>query len=189
MSRVVLAALAAVLVAGCGEKVAERNAAPAAARACPAKWKPGWQRLANRIDAPVYCPGWMPAPIDADIDGQWNNIDSVSRDRSYLQGFAWMEAGQEVHVNFRGFPGRTAIPDCDGVPCFSDARGTRTIRGLRVTTYTVNRGADQWHVLYAWRAHGGLYTVSEHVHAPLSYRQVVRNLDRLMRSLVVVRPA
>ena len=23
-----------------------------------------WQKLANRIDAPVYCPGWMPDPLD-----------------------------------------------------------------------------------------------------------------------------
>jgi len=52
----------------------------------------------------------------------------------------------------------------------------------------VNQDADQWHVLLAWRHAGSLYTVSEHVIRPYTYRQVVPNLDRLLRSLVLVRP-
>jgi hypothetical protein len=170
-----------------------------AQRGCPSAWTSGWQALANRIDAPVYCPRWMPNPIDARIGGQWNNINSVDRDRSYLIGFVWQETGigsGEVHVNFRGYPGRTSIPRCPVsdtgqtrlVPCFSDPRGTRTAPGIRATMYTVNQGADQWHILYAWRRNGSLYTISEHVAPPLTYRKVVRNLDRLLRSLVLVRP-
>jgi hypothetical protein len=53
----------------------------------------------------------------------------------------------------------------------------------------VNQDADQWHVLYAWRHDGSLYTLSEHVAKPLTFRQVVRNLDRMLRGLVVVKPA
>lgn len=166
---------------------------------CPAAWRPGWQGLANRIDAPVYCPRWMPSPIDAQIGGQWNNVRSVDRDRSYLMSFVWQETGigsGEVHVNFRGYPGVTRIPRCPNtdtgkkrlIPCFSDRQGVETARGIRATVYTVNQGADTWHVLYAWRHDGSLYTVSQHVAPPLPYRKVIADLDRMLRSLVLVRP-
>jgi hypothetical protein len=42
--------------------------------------------------------------------------------------------------------------------------------------------------LLAWHHNGGLYTVSEHVITPYTYAAVVRNLDRLLASLVLVRP-
>jgi hypothetical protein len=180
---------------GTGAAAAERKPQPR----CPAAWRPGWQALANRIDAPVYCPRWMPSPIDALIGGQWNNIDSVDPDRSYLLGFVWQETGNgsgEVHVNFRGYPGVTRIPRCPNsdtgkerrIPCFSDPGGTATAPGIRATLYTVNQGADTWHLLYAWRHGGSLYTVSQHVAPPLTFRKVRADLDRMLRSLVLVRP-
>ena len=46
-----------------------------------------------------------------------------------------------------------------------------------------------WHVLYAWRHDGTLYTVSQHVTAPLTYRQVRKDLDRVLRGLAPVRPS
>ena len=54
--------------------------------------------------------------------------------------------------------------------------------------YTVNHGADSWHVLFAWRRAGSLYTLSEHVAPPLSFSQVVANLKRMLDGLVLVRP-
>jgi hypothetical protein len=167
----------------------------------------GWQRLANRIDAPVYCPSWMPDPLVPQIGNRWNNIDSVDPDRSYLQSFAWQEAAgpntQEIHVILRGYPGKTAIPKtCQDVttvngktyrkkiPCFEDPRGTwRSTNGITARMYTVNHGADSWHVLFAWRREGSLYTISEHVAPPLSFSQVVANLKRMINGLVLVRPA
>jgi hypothetical protein len=197
-------ALAAV-VSGCGGGIGTAEPAAAArptavAGACTAAWRSGWQKLANRIDAPVYCPTWMPNPLDAQIGGQWSDIDSVGKDRSYLISFLSHDQSGDVHVNFRGYPGRTRIPTCGTVDveggtvrrghvaCFASPHGTRRAPGIVATVYTVNQDADQWHVLYAWRRFGSLYTVSEHVIRPLTYRQVVRNLDRLLRSLVVVRP-
>ena len=173
--------------------------------ACPAPWRVTWQKLADRIKTPVYCPAWLPDPLTGDIDGRWNNINSVAKDGAYLIGFVWQEtgpgaAGGELHVNLRGYPGRTAIPMCedtisDGgkvirrpLPCFADARGTKAAGGIKVTVYTVNQGADQWHVLYAWRRGGTLYTLSQHVAPPLSYAKVVANLDRELASLELVRP-
>ena len=61
--------------------------------------------------------------------------------------------------------------------------------GVTATVYTANQGADQWHVLYAWRRNGTLYTLSEHVASPYTHTQVVSHLDRMMRRLVLVPPA
>ncbi|MEI7759581.1 MAG: hypothetical protein WCJ67_02310 [Thermoleophilia bacterium] len=166
----------------------------------------GWQRLANRIDTAVYCPSWMPDPLVPQIGNHWNNIDSVDPDRSYLQSFAWREAAglntQEIHVNLRGYPGKVRIPrTCQSVstvngktfrkkiPCFQDERGAwRSTNGLMVKMYTVNHGADSWHVLFAWRYGGSLYTISEHVAPPLSFSKVVANLKRMTNGLVLVPP-
>ncbi len=112
----------------------------------------------------VYCPTWLPDPLVPQIDGRWNNIDSVDPDRSYLVSFVWQEtgpgaAGGELHVNLRGYPGTDDDPararrggkDKRKIPCFSDPRGTVRANGIAATLYTVNQDADQWHVLLAWR--------------------------------------
>jgi hypothetical protein len=172
----------------------------AAAPACPPEWKPGWQRLANRIQAPVFCPSWMPNPLTGEIDGPWEQGYVVKRDRSYLVSFLWHEAGNDVHVNFRGYPGSTKIPTCEethtvagkthrrAIPCFSDRHRTRQVGNFDVTLYTVNQGVDQWHLLYTWKAAGSLYTLSEHVAPPFSLSRVHRNLERMLHGLVRLEP-
>jgi hypothetical protein len=192
-----LAALTLV-AAGCA---GARASAEKSARGCPATWSAGWQKLADRVHAPVYCPTWMPNPLDGHIGGQWEDIYSIGKDRSYLISFLSHDQSGDVHVNFRGYPGRTMIPKCKTVnvegkrtvrgmvPCFADANGTRHAPGIVATVYTVNQDADQWHVLYAWHHDGSLYTVSEHVILPYTYRQVVGNLDRVLRGLVLVQPS
>jgi hypothetical protein len=204
-----LAPLAAAgLMAGCGGSASVKSKATASAGQpnCPTAWRAAWQRLANEIDAPVFCPSWMPAPLDARIGGTYANGRYVDKDRSYLVSFVSIERdvggiSGEVHVNFRGYPGRTAIPVCEDtitengvtrrpkIPCFDDARWTRPIGPVRVTAYTANQGVDQWHVLYAWRQGGTLYSLSEHVAPPYTYAQVVQNMNRMMRGLALVRPA
>lgn len=205
MKRSALALSLGLLALGVGCSGVEDNSkaqATASKASCPASWRAGWQRLANRIDAPVYCPGWVPSPLTAQIGGRWSTGASVDRkDRSFLAGFIWFERGSgEVHVNLRGYPGRTKVPTCINeeqvkkrlvrtkVPCFSDSKGTRQAGVFKVTLYTVNRDADLWHLLYAWRHAGGLYTLSEHVAPPFGYQRVLRNLDRMMRNLVLIAP-
>jgi hypothetical protein len=202
-----LLALIPLAASACGSSSAATAQPPAPAKGCPAGWLPGWQALANRIAAPVYCPAWMPDPLtgqivgDVSYGGSGGYVLSVSKDRSYLASFAWQEMPTgEVHVNLRGYPGRTAIPRCveedynkgkllrRPVPCFADQRGTVTEHGITATVYTVNQDADLWHILFAWRYSGSLYTVSEHVAKPLSYDQVVANLHRILRNLVLVKP-
>ncbi len=191
----------AAATSGCSSEESAPAAAPRPqATACPAAWKPGWQRLANRVKAGVYCPTWMPSPLDGRIGGDWDNGVSVRRDRSYLVSFLWHEPpAQDVHVNFRGYPGRTRMPLCEDdnappgrrrlIACFRDPKPARRIGAYRITPYTVNEGVDQWHVVYLWRSRGSLYTVSQHVAKPLTYRRVVADLDRLVRVLVRVEPA
>ena len=197
-----LGAAAFVLaLTGCGGSN-QQSVNTAAKVACSSKQRVSFQRLANRIKAPVYCAAWLPDPLDGVIKSRWNNIDEVSRDRSYLLSWVWQEtgpgaAGGELHVNLRGYPGRTAIPKCvnadskkrELIPCFSDPGGKVRAGGITATVFNVNQDADQWHVLYAWRHGGGLYTVSEHVAPPLTYRKVRAYLDRILRNLVLVRPA
>jgi hypothetical protein len=179
-------------------------AAPARpALRCPAAWVVGWQRLANTIKAPVYCPTWMPNPLNAKIGGQYEDIYSIGKDRSYLVSF--LEQGDLgsgfVHVNFRGYPGRTTIPTCpttvlEGAktihgktPCFADPAGKEKAPHITATVYRVNQGADQWHILLAWKFHGSLYTVSQHVIVPYdSAGRVLQLLHHLLNSLVLVRP-
>jgi hypothetical protein len=204
-----LAAVAALVAAGCGADRAGQPAAQAKSSArCPASLRAGWQGLAKRIDATVYCPTWMPDPLYGQITGHPNfgaaggvSLSVSPKDRSYLASFVWAEPGSgELHVNLRGYPGRTAIPICTekqstkGVvhtvklPCFADPRGTVRARGILATVYTVNQDADLWHVLYAWRRNGSLYTLSEHVAEPLTYAKVVANLNRMLRGLDLVEP-
>ncbi len=191
----------ALVAAGCSSG-GKNAAAKAPAKPAPARCAhpAGWQKLANRIGAPVYCPGWLPDPLVGQIGGRWNNIDSVSKDRSYLESFVWQDVdiggtSGELHVNLRGYPGRQAIPICRtggsdsrDVPCFADAHGTLHENGIDATLYTVNQDADQWHLLYAWHANGGLYTVSEHLAPPLTYKHLLRYLKRELGSLVLIRP-
>ena len=114
--RVLIPVALVAALAGCsyGSNAEDTASAGSQPARCQAAWKPGWQRLANRIDAPVYCPSWMPSPLDGLIDGQWSSGGPVvSRDRSYLIGFLWHEAGSgDIHVNFRGYPGQTSVPRC-----------------------------------------------------------------------------
>ena len=202
-----VSAALALVAAGCGGSGASVDASKAAAATKPATprcaHRAGWQRLANRIAADVYCPGWLPDPLTSEIGGRWNNIDSVSRDRSYLESFVWQEtevgpngAGGELHVNLRGYPGRTKIPLCptgagnsNPVPCFDDPRGHVRGNGIDATLFTVNQGADQWHVALAWHHRGSLYTLSEHLAPPLNYQKLLRYLKRELNSLVLIEPS
>jgi hypothetical protein len=210
VSLALVAAVALVLLAvGCGGGGGggtEQQVSSSSAARCPAAAAVGWQRLADQVDADVYCPRWMPTPLDAVIGGRYRNTRAVSSDRSWLVSFLFVEreaggVSDEVHVNFRGYPESTEVPTCqdtrtDGgrttrvdLPCFSDPRGTKEVGGETVTVYTVNQGIDQWHVLYAWEHDDGLYTLSQHVIGIQTLTRVTRNLDRIMRSLVRLEPA
>jgi hypothetical protein len=195
-ARAPLAALLLLLTlaaAGCGAG-AQATAAPAPAPSCPTR--AAWQQLANRIHAVVLCPTWMPHPLDGRIGGEYANGVDVKRDRSYLASFLWHEGSVEAHVNFRGYPGRTAIPRClrptgdkyVPAPCFSDSHGSAQLGAFRATLYTSNLDVDQWHVLYAWQYRGSLYTASMHVAEPYPYKRALAALRRVVKGLIPLKP-
>jgi len=189
-----------LLASGCGE-AKKAAAAPVAAPKPHCAHPAGWQRLANKINAPVYCPGWLPDPLTSQIDGKWSNGDDVSADRSYLESFVWQEtgagiAGGELHVVLRGYPGVTKIPTCrtggvdsKNVPCFDGLQGTVTARGIKAKLYSgPNQDMDAWHAVLLWHRHRTLYTLSEHVAPPLTYNKTVSYLKRELASLVLIEP-
>jgi hypothetical protein len=198
-------AVACLAATGCGGSGSSHaTAAKAGDPACPRSWVAGWQKLANRVKAPVYCPTWMPQPLNGKIAAPYAPQAYINRDRSYLVSFISAESigtdSYEVHVNFRGYPGRTTIPRCQDtvvvgrkverptIPCFADPHGTKHFGKVAATVYTANQGVDTWHILYAWRHDGSLYTISEHVTNPYTYAEVVKNLDHMMRTLSLVEP-
>jgi hypothetical protein len=75
------------------------------------------------------------------------------------------------------------------IACYSDPAGRVRTKGIEATLYTVSRDADQWHLSYLWRFEGATYVVSEHVAPPYSFAQVKKNVTRILRSLVLIRPA
>jgi hypothetical protein len=190
----------ALLASGCGstKKAEAALAAPPPKPHCLDTR--GWQKLANRIKAPVYCAGWLPDPLTGKFNAQDHNIASVAKDRSYLESWVWQEtgpgaAGGELHVNLRGYPGVTKIPTCrtggtdsKNVPCFDQPSGTFSANGIHATFYTVNQDADEWHIALLWRKSGNLYTLSEHVAPPLTADKVMRYLKRELRSLTLIEP-
>jgi hypothetical protein len=191
----------ALLAAGCGETKQADAAAPVVKAKPTCVDRAGWQKLADRVKVAVYCPAWLPDPLIGQIGGRWNNINSVAKDRSYLESFVWQEtgggaAGGELHVNLRAYPGRTAIPTCrtggsdsKNVPCFDEPGKTITAGGIHAQLYTVNQDADAWHALLLWRSNGTLYTLSEHVAPPLTFNHVVQYLRQELASLVRIDPA
>ncbi|MFL5926833.1 MAG: hypothetical protein ACJ77E_07850 [Gaiellaceae bacterium] len=196
-----LLGLCGLLASGCGE-AKKAAAAPVVAPKPHCAYRAGWQRLANKVAAPVYCPGWLPDPLTSQIGGRWSNGESVSADRSYLVSFVWQEtgpglAGGELHVVLRGYPGMTKIPTCrtggvdsKNVPCFDGLRGSVTARGITAKLYSgPNQDMDAWHAVLLWHRHGTLYTLSEHVAPPLTFNKTVAYLKRELGALVLVAPA
>ena len=163
-----LAALSGV-VTGCGSEAKKAEAAPAIAKpTCPDP--AAWQKLANRVGVPVYCPGWLPDPLTGKLGAVDNNIHA--------------------------YPGRTKIPTCRtggsdsrNVPCFASPVGRLSANGIGSPVYTVNQDADAWHYLVLWRRYGTLYTLSEHVAPPLTGQKVRQYLKRELSSLVLFRPS
>jgi hypothetical protein len=193
-----LLGVSALLATGCGGTKKAEAAPPAPKAAC--KDPAAWRKLADRIHAPVYCPGWLPDPLSGKLGAVDNNIDSVSRDRSYLESWVWQEtdggaAGGELHVNLRAYPGVTKIPICRtggvdsvNVPCFAQPAGSISANGITSPVYTVNQDADEWHYALLWVKFGNLYTLSEHVAPPLTGEHVRRYLKQELASLVLIKP-
>lgn len=193
-----LLAVLAVLVglaAGCaGDDVTSPAASASSPPTCPAQFRAGWQRLANRVDAPVYCPRWLPDPLKPEA----HLHSPIGADRSWQIGFHEYELRSvELHVVVSGYPnGRP--PQCEDLKtgefgsCWQERHGTRRIGDRVVTVYERGVGHEASHVVYAWRERGTLYAASMHVdHRPnsaLPRSRVKNQLARVVQSLVPIEP-
>ncbi len=190
----------ALLVAGCGGSNAAAPTVKAPVKKATCQYRAQWQALANRVGAPVYCPGWLPDPLTSQLTGQWNSMNRVDPDKAYTESFIWQDTDTPgisgvLHAIFRGWPNRTKIPTCLGgikgttpVPCYGGPKGTYTANGITARFYTVNQDFDQWHIALLWHHQGSLYTISEHLAVPLDYAHVLIYLKRELRNLVLVQP-
>ena len=142
--------------AGARRLAAARTTAVARPRCPECLGRASWQKLANQIHAPVYCPGWLPDPLTGQIGGRLEH-HPLGRPRPQLPDRLRLagDAAQEIHINLRGYPGVTKVPTCiepqlverqDGTSRGCPASPTRTARrrsaACTVTEYTVNQDAD-----------------------------------------------
>lgn len=180
---------AAVTLAACGSGSATSGSGSGQAPGCSATWKAGWQRWTDKVRMPVWCPGWMPAPIDAIIHGQWNTAEVEHH--QWQLGYAWLEQGQLIHVIFEGYPPSTFPPTCEGnVPCFGGEEATATrIAGHTVHWYDHNHASHTGHVAAVFQSNGNTYVVSIHVVSPISTKAIAkRDLTHIISSSSLLRP-
>jgi hypothetical protein len=136
----------------------------------------------------IYCPGWLPSPIDGVIHGQWNTARVP--DKQWQLGYAWLEQGELVHVVFEGYPPGTFPPSCEGTPCFGGREPrVEPVGGRGVTWYDHNLASHTGHIAAIFHAGGNVYVISIHVASPVSTPAVAKSdLRHIIRSLAPVRP-
>ena len=138
----------------------------------------------------------MPNPLDGRIGGEWNGLRTVDKHGGFLVSFIYQETGSgEVHVNFHRWPG-TRMPRCRAEtskrtdPVLQRSRRTRARATASTRRCTPCRATPTSGISRISGAHdGATYVVSEHVAPPYTFEQVKRNVTRILRSLVLVRPA
>jgi hypothetical protein len=179
----------AVTAAACGSGGASSGSKTAAPTGCAKAWKTGWQTWSDKVGMPVWCPGWMPSPIDAIIHGQWNT--ARIEQHQWQLGYAWLEEGQLVHVVFEGYPEGTFPPRCEGVPCFGgEEAGSERVGGHVVHWYDHNHASHSGHIAGIFRSGTDTYVVSIHVASPVATKAIAkRDLRHIISSSSKLTPA
>ena len=189
-----------LLASGCGARhhVSAARAVTVAKPRCA--YRGEWQKLANRMKMPVYCPGWLPDPLTSQIGGRANNDSSIDP-RSYLESFIWQDTDTPgisgvIHIILHGYPHRTVIPRCLSIandstyiPCFGGPRQVVVANGIHARLYTVNQDFDTWHLALLWRRDGNLYVISQHLAPPLTFAGVIDELTHELKDLVLIEPS
>jgi hypothetical protein len=184
-----LLAVVVVGAAACGSSNDAAGSKPAPKpNVCPKTWAASWQTWADRVGMTIYCPGWLPSPIDGVIHGQWNTARVP--DKQWQLGFAWLENGDLVHIVFEGYPPGTFPPMCEGQPCFGGREPkTEDIAGHTVTWYDHNLASHTGHIAAVFHSLGNIYVISIHVAVPVSTPAVAKSdLRHVIRSLAPVKP-
>ena len=159
---------------------------PPPAVSCPAAWADDWRQWSARVGMAVWCPSWLPSPIDGVIGGQFNT--AASPGRVWQLGFVYREVGfaELIHVVFEGYPPDRWPRRCGDGPCFGGEQGGETIAGHRVTWYRHNKGSSSAHVAGVFRDGGNVYVVSMHIWQPRDAEQTKQIVRRMIAELVRV---
>ncbi len=184
-----LALAVALTLVSCtsGNSSAPSATAPTA-RVCPHAWAAGWTAWAGRVGATVYCPTWLPSPIDGRIGGQWSTESSPGR--HWQLGFVWRDEDFSglVHVVFEGAPEADWPLRCGGPLCFAGRTGSTDVHGLHVVWYDHDLGSSSGHVAAVFHAGGQVYIVSMHVFGDVGRAQTQAMVRRIVAGLVRVQP-
>ena len=184
-----LVVVAILMAAGCGGSSSADTtpSTAAAAHGCPKSWRPGWQKWADRVQMPVYCPGWMPT-VTGQIHSQWNTAYAPGRDNWQL-GFAWLEFNNLVHIIFEGYVPQAFPPHCEGGPCFAGYLGSQQVGAFRVRWYDHNLASHTGHIAAIFHANGRVYVVSMHIAPPsTTLTRTKAEVVHILKSLTKIDP-
>jgi hypothetical protein len=183
------AAVAAVLLVTLACGTGSGRSGTSDAPHCPPGRAASWQRFADRVHMPVFCPAWLPVQLDGSVSGPDTTVASPGRHWQVQLVWRADDFSQLIHVVFEGFAPGTWPPDCGGEHCFGGAAGSETIAGHRVTWYADDRGSSTGHIAAAFRSGRNRYTVSLHVIDPYTAASARATVRRIVAGLVPTPPS
>jgi hypothetical protein len=177
---------AAPATSGAGFQPAANDEFAQAARGiCPEEWKEQYEAWSRRVGMTVYCPTWMPGPLEGEISRDY--AVRVPARNGWQLGWAWLEFGDLVHVVFEGYRAKDFPPTCEGKPCFAGRAGTSRVGRFRVVWYLKNRASHTGHVAAIVPQGKDVYVYSMHVAPPSgTVAKTEANLKHVIRDLVPV---
>ena len=160
----------------------------AAAASCPKQWAADWQDWADKVGMTVWCPTWLPSPIDGRIGPQNEYNTARSPGRHWQLGYVWRDEDFSglVHVVFEGMPESMWPPRCAGMMCFAGPAGSSTVAGHKVRWYDHNMGSSSGHVAAVFHDDGNAYIVSMHVFGTVDKQQTQEMVRKIVAGLVAV---
>src|SRR6185312_6625680 len=124
------------------------GSAASSAPTCPKEWAADWQAWADKVGMTVWCPTYLPSPIDGRI-GPANEYNTArSPGRHWQLGYVWRDEDFSglVHIVFEGMPDKLWPPRCGGMLCFAGPSGRSVVAGHDVRWYIHNMGSSSGHI-------------------------------------------
>jgi hypothetical protein len=164
------------------------SAASSQAPACPKGWAADWQAWADKVGMTVWCPTYLPSPIDGRIGPQNEYNTARSPGRHWQLGYVWRDEDFSglVHVVFEGMPDKLWPPRCGGMMCFAGPSGRSTVAGHDVRWYSHNMGSSSGHIAAVFHDDGNAYIVSMHVFGTVDAKQTKAMVQQMVAGLVAV---
>lgn len=164
------------------------SATSSPAPACPKEWKADWQAWADKVGMTVWCPTYLPSPIDGRIGPENEYNTARSPGRHWQLGYVWRDEDFSglVHVVFEGMPEKLWPPRCGGMMCFAGPSGRSTIAGHDVRWYSHNMGSSSGHIAAVFHDEDNAYIVSMHVFGTVDAAKTRAMVQQMVAGLVAV---